>query len=117
MKNSVYTFFEETILNSIDLESYELEDTQGIYEKVQLVYNIFLEEKGWEVDRVGKKKAFEDWLRGLPTVLTVPFYNSEIIENALLSGIDVSTEDKEYGFLESYWTKLAKAFFTLKENL
>ena len=66
---------------------------------------------------------FCEWLRGLPSVLTVPFYNSEILENALQYAKENNDKQlrlqvrKEESFLNDYWDKVVHAFFTLKENL
>jgi len=59
----------------------------------------------------------------LPSTCSVPFYNGEILENALNYAKEnddknlrnmLRNEDK---FLNDYWLNLAKAFFTLKNNL
>lgn len=118
MKISLYTFFEKTIIDSIDFEGYEITNDCHLYDKIKTLYTIFkCEYIHGNNQQLSEQKLFSEWLRGLPSVLTVPFYNSEILENALLAGFDVSSESKEYLFLQNYWTNLAKAFFTLKENL
>jgi hypothetical protein len=117
MKTTFYTFFEKTVLENIDFEGYDLIIVDN-YSKVKEAYNIFKREYGHEIVRQGSEvKAFKEWLQGLPSVLTVPFNNYEILQNGLLEGFDLSTEDKEDKFLESYWLNLSKAFFTLKNNL
>jgi hypothetical protein len=118
MKTSFYTFFEQTILDNIDFEGYGIKNDGYLYDKIKTLYNIFKREYIHENNKhLNEVYLFASWLQGLPSVLTVPFNNSEILENALLNGFDVSTEDKEYLFLNEYWNNLAKAFFTLKENL
>lgn len=118
MKTSLYTFFEKTIIDSIDLESYELSNEIDLYDKIKTIYDIFRREYVHKNNQHIKETVlFVEWLQGLPNVLTVPFYNSNIISNALLNGFDLSNEDKEDTFLNSYWINLSKAFFTLKDNL
>ena len=136
------TFFENTILNNIDLEAYEITLTDK-FEIVNKVYEIFLSEYVHEFNKNlledAPIKLFASYLQGLPTVLTVPFMNYEILENAKAYGfiLDVEnlkkvcplpnkkgevitsgkTEQLEDDFLKNYWFNCASAFFTLKENL
>jgi len=113
-----YTFFERTIIENIDFESYGLDNDVYLYDKIKTTYNIFVREYGHEIKRRGELHAFKEWLQGLPSVLTVPFENYKIILNAEVFGNYVlNTEEKEDEFLDTYWLNLAKAFFTLKNNL
>lgn len=119
MKTSVFTFYEQTILDNIDFDGYGLKNDVSRYDKIKTLYNIFkMEYVHKNNQHLNEVYLFSEWLRGLPTVLTVPFYNHEILENAINhGGFDLSTGEKEDDFLESYWLKLAEAFFTLKNNL
>ena len=117
MKTSTYTFFEQTIIDSIDFEGYDLPKNQSDFDKIQNVYKTFLSEYGWSIKRIGELNSFKEWLQGLPSVLTVPFYNYAILENAKNAGFVLDTEDKEDTFLNLYWERLSKAFFNLKDNL
>lgn len=122
------TFYEKTILENIDVSDYgyneQENEHENRYQKVLFVYQIFLNEYSHEIKRLGEVEAFKNWLQGLPTVLTVPFYNSEILQKAEKDGV-LNTEklnreeaDKiEDNFLCEYWEKCAKAFFNLKNNL
>jgi len=114
MKTSLYTFFEKTIIDNIDFEGYEISNDCYLYDKIKTLYNIFKREYGFMIERIGEQKAFSEWLQGLPSALTVPFYYSEILENALIAGINVQDEEK---FCLEYWDNLSSAFFTLKDNL
>lgn len=118
MKTSFYTFYEKTIIDNIDFEGYGFNNDMYLYDKIKTLYNIFKREYVHNNNKhLSEVYLFSEWLRGLPSSLTVPFENYLILQNALLNGFDVSTEDKEDKFLEKYWTRLAEAFFTLKENL
>ena len=115
-----YTHYENLILDSIDLEPYGLTNDGYMYDKIKTVYNIFKREYGFEnnIKRYGGEiKTFENWLRGLPVVLSVPCFNHEVLEGAKNSNFNLTTEQAEDNFLNSYWINLAKAFFTLKNNL
>lgn len=111
---ALYTFFEQTILDNISFEGYDVKHTNDKLSRINEAYKIFLSEKGWEVEQVGKKKAFTNWLQGLPSALTVPFYYNEIVENAINAGVKIKDETQ---FCNDYWINLTDAFFTLKENL
>lgn len=108
------TFYEKTIVENIDLEPYELNNDVNLYDKVNAAYNIFKQEYGWNIERMGEKRAFAEWLSGLPSVLTVPFYYYEMLQNAKNYGEEIKDEDK---FCDDYFMNLSEAFFTLKENL
>lgn len=112
------TFYEKAIINNIEFDRYELAHVNDMivtdFENILSVYAMFVEEYGFMIERVGESDAFCEWLQGLPSVLTVPFMNYEILSNAKQSGIIINDEDK---FLEDYWTNLTNAFFTLKNNL
>lgn len=59
-------------------------------------------------------KACHDYLRGLPSVCTVPFYNGEILETLKQHGIDVSQdEDRQYELIEVYWLECGKQFYMM----
>ena len=123
--NNTKTFYENTILNSIDLSEYDINNDCYNYDKIKTTYNIFKREYIHKNnEHINEVILFSEWLRGLPTVLTVPFYNYDILEKAkkdwvlkINSKDDKYIENKEDQFLENYWNNLAKAFFTLKNNL
>lgn len=118
MKTSVFTHYEQIILDNIDFEGYGLSNDVSRYDKIKTLYNIFKREYVHENNKHLKEVVlFSEWLQGLPSVLSVPFYNFEILENGLLAGYDLSDETKEDKFLAEYWNNLAKAYFTLKDNL
>lgn len=113
------TFYEKIIVDNIDLSGYGLENDGYLYDKVKTTYNIFKSEYGYNVERMGEKRAFKEWLQGLPSVLTVPFYNYDILNLAYLHEMLPAsvTEEQEDKFLDDYFMNLSDAFFTLKDNL
>lgn len=114
MKN--LNHFKKIILNSIDLESYDI-TCESLSEVFENVYNIFEKEYKHNNNRYETDvKLFEDYLSGLPTILSVPYTNYDIIENALLDGINLKDEKEEGSFLISYFSNLSKAFFELKKE-
>jgi len=115
METSLYTFYEKTILDNIDFDNYGFNNDMYLYDKIKTLYNIFKREYVHDNNKhLGEVKLFSEWLQGLPSSLTVPFYYNDIIENAQSAGIKIEDEET---FCFLYWGKLAEAFFTLKENL
>lgn len=54
-------------------------------------------------------KSCHDYLQGLPSVCTVPFYNGEILELMEKNGITRKSENARYGLIEKYWRECGKA--------
>ena len=120
------TFYEQTIIDNIDFSGYEDSlDILGVsmregfdhelYVNIHNLFHIFMCEYSWRVVQLGNNtKAFSEWLSGLPRVLTVPFYYGRMIQNAKDFGLAIKDEEE---FCETYFDRLAEAFFTLKENL
>jgi hypothetical protein len=109
------TFYEKTIIDNINFDSYGFDNDAYLYDKIKTLYNIFkLEHIHAKNKHLSEVILLSEWLRGLPSVLTVPYDNFEILENAKNAGVKISSADD---FLESYWNNLAEAFFTLKNNL
>jgi hypothetical protein len=122
------TFYEQTIVDNIDFSGYEdnlyilgagslngEEFDEELYVNIHNVFHIFIYEYNWRLGQLGSgTKAFSEWLSGLPSVLSVPFYYSEMIQNAKDFGMTIKDEDE---FCATYFDRLAEAFFTLKENL
>ena len=115
----MFTFFEQIIIENIDLESYELSNDVYLYDKIKTLYIIFKMEYGYNIEIMGERRAFCEWLQGLPSALTVPFYNYDILNRAYLhDAIKANaTEEQEEKFLDRYFMNLSDAFFTLKNNL
>jgi hypothetical protein len=129
------TFYKQTIIDNIDFEGYEVEEPKELKDKINLIYDIFKNEYGFMCTTIGEYNAFGEWLRGLPSALTVPFYNYDILENAKNAGFfmvtlidnDGNREQvmadgrtllrKQEKFLDTYWAELSLAFFNIKDKL
>jgi len=109
------------ILDNIDGEAYGKTLTTD-KERFAFAHACFVKEYGHEIARHGEVKAFAGWLAGLPTVLTVAFYNDEIVELAKSWGADISTECKRdniilghFEFMASKFLKFSRRFAKRKE--
>lgn len=58
-------------------------------------------------------KACRDYLQGLPSVCTVPFYNGEILELLAAQGISRKTDIGQENLIALYWQECGKAFYNL----
>lgn len=128
-------FYKNTIIENINFDGCEIEEPKELKDKINLIYDIFNKEFGFMRSRIGEYNAFKEWLQGLPSVLTVPFYNDEILENAKKAGFFMiirysSNEEPEEvmqegrtlkisqeNFLDTYWAELSLAFFNIKDEL
>jgi hypothetical protein len=132
-------FYENTILDSINFEGYNLPDNQTDFEKIINVYKIFIDEYIHENNKhLPLEKLFCEWLQGLPSCLNIPFMNYEILENAKNAGFfnvnlithypdntrtekeviatGESLQRKENYFLDNYFINLSMAFFKSYEQ-
>lgn len=92
---SGFTHYEQIILNSIDLDGYDTEDHEDIKDVLSEVIGIFESEYLHSNNRrLPYVKNLASWLQGLPSVLTVPFYNFEILKNAVDYGYIFDSEGK-----------------------
>lgn len=115
METTHYTHYEKTIIDNIDFDAYELSNEMYLYDKIKTLYNIFKREYVHQNNQhLSEVHLFAEWLQGLPSVLSVPFYYNEIVENAEKAGLKIRDEEQ---FCTDYWNNLAIAFFTLKDNL
>lgn len=108
--------YEAYILETIDLSGYDL-DASLLNEKglVTKLRDIFLKEYGWTLSRMSKQKALAEWLSGLPSVLTVDFYYSDILERAEKFGaLSLKAKEKDSdAFLSSYWLYVSMRVLSL----
>ena len=58
-------------------------------------------------------KACKDYLQGLPSVCTVPFYNGEILELLAAQGITRATEAGKERLIEAYWNECGYQFYKM----
>lgn len=124
MKTTTYTFYETTIIENIDFDAYGYSNDSPLLDKIKTLYNIFKKEYVHKNnEHLSEVYLFSQWLQGLPSVLTVPFYYDEILENATKYATQNNDKlltkqmKKEEEFLNNYWKELATAFFKLKSDL
>tara|TARA_R110000851_G_scaffold94050_2_gene204722 strand:+ start:3563 stop:4021 length:459 start_codon:yes stop_codon:yes gene_type:complete len=125
-------YYKNIIFDNMTFEGYDLEkEPQTDKEKVKQLYKIFCSEyRGKHNDHINEILVFSEWLQGLPSTLTVPFYNYDILESAKKYGFFYMSVDnvrvqsdgeilerQEERFLNNYWIEISHRFFNLKNNL
>jgi len=88
------------IIARIDFDGYETDDgrpytPQTDDDKILLLVNIARDEVGHEFARHGMQGGLQYWLSGLPTCISLPVYNGEVVEFAEKIGSVVNPTDKE----------------------
>ena len=85
----------------------EMEPPMNNLEVINHCQERFHSECGWNVQRIGRVKAVEEWLRGLPT--NIAYWNGEILELAVKWGSlpENATEKQEEKITENYWHFMA----------
>ena len=58
-------------------------------------------------------KACADYLQGLPSVCTIPFYNAEILELLAAQGISRKSEEAQGNLIDKYWQEAGYQFYML----
>lgn len=113
--NNEYDEFKKIVINSIDFSEYEGGDVRDS-EKFRKGFESFMSEKSYEIKRQGEKRAFKDYVMGLPSWLNLPYDYYEI-KNMLYSiGFDnVKDMDDEEDEVGNFYYDLL--YNTFKENI
>jgi hypothetical protein len=104
------------ILDNLDFSDYDLPETMTDIEKL---HSVFMSEYGHNVERYGMQEALKNWLLGLPTCCTIPFYNHDIeqwgIDNGMLP--ENPSEAKSFSFTcphhGLYWNGAAMTILSM----
>ncbi len=104
------------VIDSLDREY--LQDATGLHittdaEAFQALKTCYHSEHGHEARRAKNyQRTFADWLQGLPSALSIPFYNHDILAHAVEwnSLSEDATEAEEDKILEGYWLFMAMQY-------
>jgi hypothetical protein len=96
------------LLETIDGDGYFATPTTQ-KEKRDFLRDTFQSEYGWAIPKMGKDKAIQEWLRGLPSALYYPFYvgNTADVVRSVLNKEFRNQNDHELD--DKYWPLLAQA--------
>ena len=104
-------FYEREVIDSISSEGFDVKEPKTDKEKLQFLKDTFRSEFGFQIERIGERKAFEEWISGLPSSFNIEFTNVGILKLAKKSGSlpQDATEKQEARVLENYFN-----FITVK---
>tara|TARA_R100000781_G_scaffold31552_1_gene23050 strand:- start:1115 stop:1492 length:378 start_codon:yes stop_codon:yes gene_type:complete len=109
--------YKNYILDCIDSEDDLINKELTRDQKIQYLFNRFNSEYGWNIQRVGKHKAMEEWLSGL--AINIPYTYFDIIELAKEMGsIDSNpSQTLEDRVCENYFSFMAQMVLLLEDEL
>lgn len=99
------------VKDQIEFEGYdEYEDTPSS-RNLETAIEVFKDEYGWMIQRVGMKKAFIEWLRGMPSILDIPTYYYDIKNLMYSLGYDEIKDMDDSDIDKLYYEELYNVFF------
>jgi hypothetical protein len=101
----------EYLLENMYFDDYDFPLPENDISKFYVVYLTFLTEYGYNIKRIGEYKAIEEWLRGLPSIISLPYNWFDITDYFKKIGI-ITTKTSEREIekkLENYWSYCANA--------
>jgi hypothetical protein len=108
-------YYKRFILDNIDNSSYSEKPLDSVEDKITFLRDTFQAEYGWSIDRYGMQRALTEWLQGLPSAVSLPFYNHDILELAKNAGTlkHYASEKEEDKILENYFSFMANKILQL----
>jgi len=109
--------YKNYILDCIDSEDDLINQELIRDQKIQYLFNRFNSEYGWNIQRVGKYKAMQEWLSGL--AINIPYTYFDIIELAKEMGsIDSNpSQALQDRVCENYFGFMAQMVLLLEDEL
>jgi len=106
--------YKKVILNGISAEDYNGQELKTDKEKVQFVFDCFNQEfYSWQSHK-NIQAVFTEYLQGLPSCISIPFYNSDIIELAeRINKTEYKTDNQQWKIIENYFAFMSNIFFKL----
>lgn len=95
----------------IDFEEYGIKVNPN--RKISQLYDVFEDEYGWAIKRMGQKKAIIEWLQGLPSTIDIPYYYDEINNLLYALGFDDVKQMEDDELSDFYYNLVAD---TILEN-
>ena len=96
----------------IDFEGYDLDKNPR--NKISQLYDVFEDEYGWAIKRMGERKALIEWLQGLPSTIDIPYYYDEISNLLYALGFDEVKEMEDDEVSDFYYDLIAKTILKNK---
>lgn len=117
----VKTAIRRYILDHIDGENYKIANFPNSESAILWCRDIFRNEKSYEISRYGERAAFESWIRGLASALSLPFLYAESAHDLLVGwlGQTESEADRfdEYDATERLIKLVVREFFAMVNDI
>lgn len=95
-----YNQLKRFIEDKIEFEGYNFKTDDR--RKIGQLYDVFLDEYGWSIERHGEKESLIEWLMGLPSCIDLPYYYNEISDLLYAIGFD-EVKDMEDDELSDFY--------------
>lgn len=111
--------YKKLILECFDFTGYTVQAENDTPEaQVACAYSIFLSEMGWQLKAPYNKPladVCQQWLQGLASACTIPFYNNDILQWGENNGLikPNASEKKQDQFIDQYWLTTANALASM----
>jgi predicted glycosyltransferase len=101
----------EYLLENMYFDDYDFPIPENDIAKFYVIYLTFLTEYGYNIKRYGEYKAIEEWLMGLPSIISLPYTWYDITEYFKKIGlITTKTSEREIEKkLQNYWSYCANS--------
>lgn len=105
--------FKGLILSCVDSSGYDVDlDNATDAQKIAFLADTIHSELGWMLEKQTAFTMAKDWLQGLASACTIPFYNCQIVEWLESKGFIV-TPHNEYKAIDQYWDNAAFALVAM----
>jgi hypothetical protein len=102
--------FKGLLLSCADGSNYGFDlDNATEDQKIAFLVDTIKSELGWMLEKHTTFKMSKDWLQGLASACTIPFYNGAVVDWLELNGYIVTPHNEDKA-IEQYWDNAA---FTL----
>lgn len=99
------------VRDKIDFQGYDKYEKTPKSRNIETAVEVFNDEMGWAVKQQGLKRAFTDWVQGLPSILDIPFYYDEMRNLLYALGYDEVRDMEDQDVSKLYYDELFKVFF------
>ena len=105
MRKNYSKAFKTLLLSCADNSNYSDNELLTDKEKEAFLVETFKNEMSWSIKQKGTFKTAQDWLQGLATACTVPFYNDEI--RSFMAEIEYIQAKNNDVIIDHYWERMA----------
>lgn len=105
MRKNYSKDFKTLLLSCVDNSNYSDIELLTDKEKELFLVETFKNEMNWSIKQGGVFKSAMNWLQGLASACTVPFYSDEI--QAFMADIEYSKAKDNDDAVDHYWSRMS----------